>query len=240
MTETAIITGVSPQIEVRHLFKIESNRDNFRRLYRFLSYPQRGLILCQTGLGEQSKILHFFRNSSLKERIYMLDLADPPLNPLALQEKIIHLHETQGEWENIFFLYNIDPCIKRLKIKEEAFFERLNMVRDFFSHFDSLFVFFFPVELLKVLIRHAFDFYDWFKLKMVFQPEPVLFYPVAYSGNSAEHKAIKSKMIRKYDIKRLIDINRNWHITGKMKILEDAVMAVKELRNSHNHLVTPR
>ncbi|UCH94041.1 MAG: hypothetical protein JSV88_27760 [Candidatus Aminicenantes bacterium] len=213
MTETAIITNVSPKIEIQHLFKIESNRDNFRRLYRFLSYPQRGFILCQSRLAEQSKILYFFKSSSLKERIYMLDMADPPLNPISLQEKIIQVHEKHEPRRNIFFIYNIDSCMKLLKIKEEEFFERLNIIRDFFSQFDSLFVFFFSEDFITVLIRHAFDFYDWFKLRVVFQPEPILFYPVAYMRSLAEHKVLKSKMIRKYDVKKFIDIDRSWNIT---------------------------
>jgi hypothetical protein len=217
MTLTATMTSLSPKIEIRHLFKIESNRENFRRLYRFLSYPQRGFILCQSRLGEQSKILHFFKSSSLKERIYMLDMADPPLNPISMQEKIIQVHEKHEQRENIFFIYNIDTCIKLLKIKEDEFFERLNFIRDFFSQFDSLFVFFFPEDFLTVLIRRAFDFYDWFKLKVVFQPEPILFYPVAYSGSLAGHKVLKSKMIRKYDVKKFIDIDRNWNITTIVK-----------------------
>jgi hypothetical protein len=178
MTKITDTTGLSPEVEARDLFKRGSNRENFMRLYRFLSYPQRGFILCRAGLGEQSKMFDFFKDSPLAERSYMLDMADPPLKPKALQEKIIQIYDRKGQPINIFFIYNIDSCIKLLNIKEKEYLERLNFIRDFFCQFDSLFVFFFTKDLLNVLFLNAFDFYDWFKVKVVFQPEPLFFYPV--------------------------------------------------------------
>ncbi len=171
-------TSVTNKIKVEDVFQLESNQNQLTRLYRFLSYPQSGFILCQVKLKEQNKMFHFFENTPMKDYIYMLDMASPPLNLRALQEKIHEINEGNGPQQKIIFIHNIKACITGLGMTVEEYLARLNFIRDFFGNFKIVFVFFMPEDLLRLFFLHAFDFYDWFKIKVVFLPEILRFSPV--------------------------------------------------------------
>lgn len=108
----------------------------------------------------------------------MLDMASPPLNLRALQEKIHEINEGNGPQQKIIFIHNIKACITGLGMTVEEYLARLNFIRDFFGNFKIVFVFFMPEDLLRLFFLHAFDFYDWFKIKVVFLPEILRFSPV--------------------------------------------------------------
>lgn len=153
------------------LFQIPGNRENLELLYKSLSQPSKGFCLCQALPEERSKILGFFHNDPLIKRIHMIDMVNPPLGPMELQQNIIETHEKFGPDKDIFFIYNIEGAIRLLKTDADDFFQRMNLIRDFFMQFEAEFVFFVTEPLLKTIIRNAFDFYDWMKFTFTFVPE---------------------------------------------------------------------
>jgi tetratricopeptide (TPR) repeat protein len=157
--------------KIHSLFQIPGNRENLELLYKSLSQPSKGLCLCQALPEERSKILGFFHSDPLIDRIHMIDMVNPPLGPMELQQNIINTHEKFGADRDIFFIYNIEGSIRLLKTTAEDFFQRMNLIRDFFMQFEAEFVFFVTEPLLKTIIRSAFDFYDWMKFTFAFVPE---------------------------------------------------------------------
>lgn len=157
--------------KIHSLFQIPGNRENLELLYKSLSQPSKGFCLCQALPEERSKILGFFHNDPLIKRIHMIDMVNPPLGPMELQQNIIETHEKFGPDKDIFFIYNIEGAIRLLKTDADDFFQRMNLIRDFFMQFEAEFVFFVTESLLKTIIRSAFDFYDWVKFSFTFVPE---------------------------------------------------------------------
>ena len=158
---------------IQRLFSHPDNRYNFELFYKYLSQTQvhGGFVLCKGMPAERNRILSFFQHDSLMGRIHLIDMVNPLIDAIGLQEMIAAAHEKIGGKRDIFFIYNIEDCIERLKAGERDFFERLNLIRDFFMRYSSVFVFFMTGWLVKEMIRHAFDFYDWIKLTFTFIPE---------------------------------------------------------------------
>ncbi len=127
--------------------------------------------MCKGMPAERNRIVSFFQHDSLMGRIHLIDMVNPLIDTIGLQETIAAAHEKRGDKKDIFFIYNIEDCIERLKAGERDFFERLNLIRDFFMRYSSVFVFFMTEWLVKEMIRYAFDFYDWVKLTFTFVPE---------------------------------------------------------------------
>lgn len=157
--------------KIHGLFQIPGNRENLELLYKSLSRPPKGFCLCQALPEERSKILGFFHGDPLIDRIHIIDMVNPPLGPMELQQNIIDTHEKFGPDKDIFFIYNIEGCIRLLKTTADDFFQRMNLIRDFFMQFEAEFVFFVTEPLVKTIIRNAFDFYDWVKFTFTFVPE---------------------------------------------------------------------
>ncbi|HLP44574.1 MAG TPA: tetratricopeptide repeat protein [Candidatus Kapabacteria bacterium] len=158
---------------IQRLFSHPDNRYNFELFYKYLSQTQvhGGFVLCKGMPAERNRILTFFQHDSLMGRIHLIDMVNPLIDTIGLQEAIAAAHEKRGDKKDIFFIYNIEDCIEQLKAGEKDFFERLNLIRDFFMRYSSVFVFFMTEWLGKEMIRHAFDFYDWIKLTFSFIPE---------------------------------------------------------------------
>lgn len=159
------------KIERQSLFQIPGNRENFDLFYKCLSQPSRELCLCRVQPEERLKILEFFDHDPLKERIHIIDMVKPLRGTMELQHSVIEADKAFGSRKDIFFIYNIEECIRLLKTGEESFFREMNLIRDFFMHFNAVFVFFMTESLVKTMIRHAFDFYDWMSFSFVFVPE---------------------------------------------------------------------
>lgn len=158
---------------IQRLFFHPENRYNFELLYKYLSETQshEGFLLCKVMPAERNRVLSFFRKDPTRERIQFINMGNPLIDTIHLQETIAAAHEKIGNKKDIFFIYNIEDCIERLKAGERDFFERLNLIRDFFMRYSSVFVFFMTEWLVKEMIRNAFDFYDWIKLTFTFIPE---------------------------------------------------------------------
>ncbi len=156
---------------LRNPFIHPENRYNFELFYKALSQSVRGLCLCQVMPEERLAIFGFFNGNPLSERIHVLDMAQPLCGPMELQKAILNVHEKQGGKKNIFFIYNFESCIYLSKTTAREFFQRLNLIRDFFMGFNATFVFFVTESSLKKMIRDALDFYDWVKFTFIFVPE---------------------------------------------------------------------
>lgn len=157
--------------KIHSLFQVPGNRENLELLYESLSRPSKGLCLCRALPEERSKILGFFAGGPVMDRIHNIDMVNPPLGPMELQQNIIDTNEKFGPGKDIFFIYNIEGSIRLLKTTADDFFQRMNLIRDFFMQFEAEFVFFVTEPLLKTIIRSAFDFYDWVKFTFTFVPE---------------------------------------------------------------------
>lgn len=130
-----------------------------------------GFVLCQVLPEERLKILRFFDKEPLKERIYVIDMVQPLSGPMQLQRSILEAHKKYGDKKNVFFIYNFEICIYLSKTSSETFFQKLNLIRDFFVGFDAAFVFFMTEASIREMIQHAFDFYDWMAITFTFVPE---------------------------------------------------------------------
>jgi tetratricopeptide (TPR) repeat protein len=157
--------------KIHNLFTLPENKHNFELFYKYLSQPGLGLSLCQALPEERLKMFQFFREGSLEERIHVIDMVNPPSNPVELQKTIIAARDTYGDKTDIFFIYNIESCIILLKTTARDFFQRMNLIRDFFINFDAKFIFFVAEPSMKKMIRYAFDFYDWINFTFTFTPE---------------------------------------------------------------------
>lgn len=157
--------------EIHSLFQKPANRENFQLFYKSLSQPSKGFCLCQVQPEERLKILEFFDNDPLKERIYIIDMVKPLRGSMELQQTVIDADEKFGSTKDIFFIYNLEECIRLLKTTPENFFQGMNLIRDFFMQFEAVFVFFVTESLVKTMIQNAFDFYDWMKFTFIFVSE---------------------------------------------------------------------
>ncbi|MCX6580942.1 MAG: tetratricopeptide repeat protein [Candidatus Aminicenantes bacterium] len=153
------------------LFHNSGNQENFSLFYTFLSRPGKGLCLCQAMPPEQLKILEFFKTDPMGDRVHFIDMISPLSGPMELQVSVLDAIEKFGSSRDIFFIYHMEECIFQSKIDAKDFFNGLNLIRDFFGRFRAVFVFFMTESLVKTMIRHAFDFYDWMKLTFEFHPE---------------------------------------------------------------------
>jgi tetratricopeptide (TPR) repeat protein len=90
---------------------------------------------------------------------------------MELQLTILNAQEKYGEKKNIFFIYNFESCIYLSKTSAKDFFQKMNLIRDFFMGFNTTFVFFVTESSIKKMIQNAFDFYDWIKFTFTFVPE---------------------------------------------------------------------
>jgi tetratricopeptide (TPR) repeat protein len=153
------------------LFNHPENRHNFELFHKFLSQSPRGLVLCQVLPEERLKVIRFFNEEPLKERIYMIDMVQPLCGPMQLQQSILEAYKKYGDKKNIFFIYNFESCIYLSKTSAKKFFQKLNLIRDFFMGLDAVFVFFMTASSIKSMIRYAFDFYDWMAFTFTFVPE---------------------------------------------------------------------
>lgn len=153
------------------VFALPENKRNFELLYKFLSQSQRGMALCRVFPEERLKIFGFFNRDELRKYVRFIDLASPLCTPLEMQKTIIRLDEEESHEKEIFFIYNMESCIYLLNITREEFFQRLNLIRDFFMGFNAIFVFFVTESSLKTMIREAFDFYDWISFTFSFERE---------------------------------------------------------------------
>lgn len=156
---------------IHSLFQMPENRENLELLYKFLSLPSKGLCLCTAMPEERLKILSFFDSEPWNDRIYILDMMNIPLGPLNLQQTIIDTYKKFRGKKNIFFIYNIEGSIRLLKTTPDVFWQRMNLIRDFFMYFEAEFVFFMTETLVNALILNALDFYDWMKVTFTFVPE---------------------------------------------------------------------
>jgi len=159
------------------LFHNPGNQENFRLFYSFLSRPGKGLCLCQAMPPEQIEILDFFKTDPMGDRVNFIDMINPLSGPMELQLSVLDVIDKFGSTRDIFFIYHLEECIFQSKIDAKDFFNRLNLIRDFFGRFRAVFVFFMTESLVKTMIRHAFDFYDWMKLTFEFHPESELALP---------------------------------------------------------------
>lgn len=157
--------------KIHNLFREPGNCEAFALLYKLLSQHSRGFCLCQVQPKERLKILEFFDDDRLNERIQIIDMVSPLLGPMELQQTVIDVDKKFGSVKDIFFIYNTEECINLLKKSAEKFFQEMNLIRDFFMHFDALFVFFFTESSVKTMHRNAFDFYDWMKFTFFFTEE---------------------------------------------------------------------
>ncbi|MCK4766726.1 MAG: tetratricopeptide repeat protein [Candidatus Aminicenantes bacterium] len=155
----------------QRLFKLPENRDNFHLFYKFISHPAKGLCLCRVPPEEQAKIFRFIKGDPLLKRIHFIDMAEPPGGVSELRQTLIERQKKSAGNKNIYFIHNIENCISLSQSTPKKFFREMNLIRDFFMHFDALFVFFMTESSLKVMIREAFDFYDWMKVTFTFVPE---------------------------------------------------------------------
>ncbi len=153
------------------LFNLPENRHNFELFYKALSQSTQGLCLCQVMPEERLKIFGFFNGDPLIERIHVIDMVKPLRGPMELQMTILNAQEKYGDKKNIFFIYNFESCIYLSKTSAKIFFQKMNLIRDFFMGFNATFVFFVTESSLKKMIRNAFDFYDWIKFTFTFVPE---------------------------------------------------------------------
>jgi tetratricopeptide (TPR) repeat protein len=153
------------------LFHNPGNQENFSLFYTFLSRPGKGLCLCQAMPPEQIKILELFKTDPMGDRIHFIDMISPLSGPMELQLSVLDVIDKFGSSRDVFFIYHMEECIFQSKIDAKDFFNRLNLIRDFFGRFRAVFVFFMTESLVKTMIRHAFDFYDWMKLTFEFHPE---------------------------------------------------------------------
>jgi len=153
------------------LFNLPENRHNFELFYKVLSQSMQGLCLCQVMPEERLRIFGFFNSDPLIERIHVIDMVKPLCGPMELQMTIIDVQEKYGEKKNIFFIYNFESCIYLSKTSAKDFFQKMNLIRDFFMGFNATFVFFVTESSLKKMIQNAFDFYDWIKFTFTFVPE---------------------------------------------------------------------
>lgn len=126
---------------------------------------------------EQIKILEFFKTDPVGDRVNFIDMISPLSGPMELQLSVLDVIDKVGSTRDIFFIYHMEECIYQSKIDAKDFFNRLNLIRDFFGRFRAVFVFFMTESLVKTMIRHAFDFYDWMKLTFEFHPESELALP---------------------------------------------------------------
>ncbi|MDQ1355285.1 MAG: hypothetical protein QG657_5595, partial [Acidobacteriota bacterium] len=177
-------------------FNNAHNQENFEIFYSLLSQGGNGFCLCQALPPEQKKILAYFKTSPMSNRIHMLDMAAPLSGPMELQHSILDAVDTFGSSRDIFFIYNFEECIALLKTDAQDFFQKLNPIRDFFSRFQVLFVFFMTEYLVKEMIRNAFDFYDWMKFIFDFQQETQEL-PFLSTGMAMESKRIYSDIDEK-------------------------------------------
>lgn len=157
--------------QVLLLFQTPENRENFRLFYTFLSQPGKGLCLCRAMPPEQLKILEFFKTDPIGHRVNFIDMINPLSGPMELQLSVLDIVDKFGSNKDIFFIYHMEEFIFQSKIDAKDFFNSLNLIRDFFGRFRAVFVFFMTESLVKTMIRHAFDFYDWMKLTFDFHPE---------------------------------------------------------------------
>lgn len=153
------------------LFNLPGNRHNFELFYKALSQSTQGLCLCQVMPEERLKIFGFFNSDPLIERIHVIDMVKPLCGPMELQMTILDVQEKYGDKKNIFFIYNFESCIYLSQTTAKDFFQKMNLIRDFFMGFNATFVFFVTESSLKKMIRNAFDFYDWIKFTFTFVPE---------------------------------------------------------------------
>ncbi|HLP44297.1 MAG TPA: hypothetical protein VK469_00010, partial [Candidatus Kapabacteria bacterium] len=138
-------------------FTQPQNRSNFDLLYKALSQSVRGLCLCQVMPEERLTLFGFFNGNPLSGRIHVIDMAQPLCGPMELQKAILDVNKKQGDKKNIFFIYNFESCIYLSKTTAREFFQRLNLIRDFFMGFNATFVFFVTESSLKKIIREALD-----------------------------------------------------------------------------------
>jgi tetratricopeptide (TPR) repeat protein len=157
--------------DLSRLFNHPGNRHNGELFYKFLAQSPRGFVLCQVLPEERLKILRFFDKEPLKEHIYVVDMVQPLCGPMQLQQSILEAHKKYGDKKNIFFIYNFESCIYLSKTSAKRFFQKLNLIRDFFMRLDAAFVFFMTESSIKEMIRYAFDFYDWMAITFTFVPE---------------------------------------------------------------------
>jgi tetratricopeptide (TPR) repeat protein len=156
---------------IHSLFQLPENRENLDLLSKFLSQPSKGLCLCKVMPEERVKILSFFDDDPWNGRIHIIDMVNPPLGPMDLQQVIIDINNRSNTKKDIFFIYNIEGCIRLIQTTADEYFQRLNLIRDFFMQFEVEFVFFVTEPLVNTMIQNAFDFYDWMKITFTFTPE---------------------------------------------------------------------
>lgn len=156
---------------IHSLFQLPENRENLDLLSKFLSQPSKGLCLCKVMPEERVKILSFFDDDPWNGRIHIIDMVNPPLGPMDLQQVIININNRPNTKKDIFFIYNIEGCIRLLQTTADEYFQRMNLIRDFFIQFETEFVFFITEALVNTMIQNAFDFYDWMKVTFTFTPE---------------------------------------------------------------------
>jgi tetratricopeptide (TPR) repeat protein len=153
------------------LFELPENRHNFDLFYKFICQPSKGLSLCQVMPEERLKILSFFENDPLRNRIQFIDMVESQCRTMKLQQIIIDVYEKSGTKKNIFFIYNLESCLSPSQGDAIDFFQGLNLIRDFFMQFEASFVFFVTGSSVKKMIQNAFDFYDWMKFTFTFISE---------------------------------------------------------------------
>ena len=153
------------------LFELPENRHNFDLFYKFICQPSKGLSLCQVMPEERLKILSFFENDPLRDRIQFIDMVESQCRTMKLQQIIIDVYEKSGTKKNIFFIYNLESCLSPSKTDAIDFFQGLNLIRDFFMQFEASFIFFVTGSSVKKMIQNAFDFYDWMKFTFTFISE---------------------------------------------------------------------
>jgi hypothetical protein len=122
---------------IHSLFRLPENRENLELLYKFLSQPAKGLCLCKVMPEERVKILSFFNDEPWNARIHIIDVVNPPLDIMKLQQTIKYAYEESWPEKDIFFIYNIEGCIRLLETTADEYFQRLNLIRDFFIQFEA-------------------------------------------------------------------------------------------------------
>jgi tetratricopeptide (TPR) repeat protein len=152
-------------------FELPENRHHFDLFYKFICRPSKGLSLCQVMPEERLKILSFFENDPLRDRIQFIDMVESQCRTMKLQQIIIDVYEKSGTKKNIFFIYNLESCLSPSQTDAIDFFQGLNLIRDFFMQFEASFVFFVTESSVKKMIQNAFDFYDWMKFTFTFISE---------------------------------------------------------------------
>lgn len=185
-------------------FVHEENQHNFELFTGLFSKDVSGIYICQALPEERTRIFRLLENEPVMKRIHKIDLAEASCDTVKLQEAVVKVHESKKNGEHIFFIYNIEGFIYHSKQADKDFYQKLNLIRDFFMRYDSIFVFFMAEASVQKLMRYAFDFYDWVQLTFTFVSEnPYLFWQdfepgratgVDYSNTKDKIEYLKSSL----------------------------------------------